>query len=484
MESKQEQLVKFKLNDISIKWQLMAICVCLITVPVIILGMLSYRNAESETFQQIEERLQQQAMQISLHSHEVINQIRANVEQNQQQARRIVSAQAESVYRFVDRWKGSLEDLKDVIASTGVGRTGYIWVVDYDGNYIVSKDRKRDGENIIDAKDSEGNAFIREAVEKARALSGNQVDYQIYPWKNIGERAARDKIAALVHIPQNQWVMGISVYFDELIDAQFEERKLNALKDELARIVVGKTGYIFILNEAGDYVLSHQRKRDGDNIWNAKDADGQLFIQEIIRNTSASGQGKTVVTYYPWKNTGETRPRMKLAASTYLPEVKWVIAPSAYQEDFLDGLKKIKTITVTITIVSILVGALVAYLFTMTMAKAFRKLAGNMDRISTGDLMIPVEEAQGKNELGRMSAAMEKMITNLKDTVKVAQEISRGDLDVEVKILSEKDVLGQSLSAMIANLKDAVKVAEQIAGGDLTADVNILSEKDTLGKSL
>ncbi len=474
-----------KMKNISIRWQLMAICVVLVAVPVITLGFLSYGSARTETFTQIEERLQQQAAQIGMLINEVYREIQANKKGHYKQAKQIVNAQAESVYNFINEWTGSKEALKDVIASIRVGETGYIFVLDYAGNYIASKNRQRDGENIWNAKDSEGDNFIQEAIGKAKELVGNQVAHQIYPWKNIGENVSRDKIAALLHIQKYGWVVGVSVYFDELIDTKFEERTIDELKNELAEIVVGKTGYVFILNDKGDYALSFKRKRDGENILNAKDANGDLFIKSIIEKGITLKEGETATTYYPWQNEGESKARTKLASDGYLPQLNWIVAPSAYQEDFLDGLKKIGNLTVIIAILSIVIGAVIAYLFTHALVKTFQRLVKNIHQVSEGDLTASLEENPGKNEIGRMNAAMGKMISNLKDTVQVAEQIATGDLNAKVNILSEKDTLGNSLALMVERLREVVKnvktAASNVASGsqELSASSEQMSQGAT-----
>jgi len=46
---------------------------------------------------------------------------------------------------------------------------------------------------------------------------------------------------------------------------------------------VGKTGYVYVLDSKGNYVISQDGKRDGECLWEAKDNDGTLFIQDIVR---------------------------------------------------------------------------------------------------------------------------------------------------------------------------------------------------------
>jgi hypothetical protein len=38
------------------------------------------------------------------------------------------------------------------------------------------------------------------------------------------------------------------------------------LYDQIAKIQVGKTGYVFVLDKSGDYIVSKSRQRDGEDI--------------------------------------------------------------------------------------------------------------------------------------------------------------------------------------------------------------------------
>ncbi len=64
--------------------------------------------------------------------------------------------------------------------------------------------------------------------------------------------------------------------------------------------------------------------------------------------------------------------------------------------------------------------------------------------------------------------------------------ISEGDFPEEIReeYSGDFNTLRNSINRLISNLRETVGVAEKIAAGDLSAEVNILSEKDMLGKSL
>lgn len=112
-----------------------------------------------------------------------------------------------------------------------------------------------------------------------------------------------------------------------------------------------------------------------------------------------------------------------------------------------------------------------------------RLVVAGLKELAKGDINVTTEIHQ-KDEIGELADSMRAMTTNLKEAVGVAERISKGDLDVNVNVLSEKDVLGNALTIMVANLKKTAAVAEMVAVGDLEANVEIMSEKDVLGKAL
>ena len=107
-----------------------------------------------------------------------------------------------------------------------------------------------------------------------------------------------------------------------------------ALRQAIMDIKVGDTGYVYVLDTKGNYVISAGGKRDGENIWGAKDADGTLFIQEICTKAAKLQPGEIGEQFYPWQNKGESTSRMKVARLVYYEPWDWVIGASSYLDDF------------------------------------------------------------------------------------------------------------------------------------------------------
>ncbi len=114
----------------------------------------------------------------------------------------------------------SVAALRQSIMDITVGKTGYVYVLDSQGHYVVSEKGKRDGENINEAKDANGDLFIQEICRKAVALKEGEIAEQRYPWKNAGDAVAREKVARIVYFEPWDWVIGVGSYTDEFYEAR------------------------------------------------------------------------------------------------------------------------------------------------------------------------------------------------------------------------------------------------------------------------
>ncbi|MSN24262.1 MAG: response regulator [Geobacter sp.] len=110
--------------------------------------------------------------------------------------------------------------LRKTIIETSVGKTGYVYVLSGSGqkrgHYVFSQKGGRDGEDVWEVKDSSGQKVIQEIVSKAVTLSSGELATVRYLWQNPGESRPRWKIARLAYYEPWDWVIGTSVYEDEL----------------------------------------------------------------------------------------------------------------------------------------------------------------------------------------------------------------------------------------------------------------------------
>ncbi len=114
----------------------------------------------------------------------------------------------------------SVASLRKSIMSVNIGKTGYAYVLDSKGHYVISKGGQRDGEDISETKDADGNLFIREICQKAVALKEGEVAEQRYAWKNDEDTVVREKIARIVYFEPWDWIIGVGSYVEEFYEAR------------------------------------------------------------------------------------------------------------------------------------------------------------------------------------------------------------------------------------------------------------------------
>ena len=110
--------------------------------------------------------------------------------------------------------------LRQAIMDVRIGKTGYVYVLDSKGNYVISKDGKQDGKNIKDATDADGRYFVREIVAKAVASKNGEIFEARYPWKDSDGEEARTKVVRLGYFAPWDWIIGVGTYEDEFFEAR------------------------------------------------------------------------------------------------------------------------------------------------------------------------------------------------------------------------------------------------------------------------
>ncbi|MDM8536047.1 response regulator [Desulfobacterales bacterium HSG17] len=109
--------------------------------------------------------------------------------------------------------------------------------------------------------------------------------------------------------------------------------------------------------------------------------------------------------------------------------------------------------------------------------------AGYIDRISKGDIPEQMTEDY-KGDFNEIKDNLNMLISNISETVDVAEKISRGDFSVEIETRSDKDRLSAALLQMIGTLNEITAVTEAVASGDYSRTPEIKGEKDLLGKAV
>jgi len=116
----------------------------------------------------------------------------------------------------------SAHSFKGEIKGIRVGDTGYVYIMDSEGNLKVHP--AREGGNIIDSQDSSGFEYIRSMIKEALALPEGRIGTIRYPWVNpeLGEKKPRVKMLKYIYFKPWDWVIAAGTYEEEIFSSLHE----------------------------------------------------------------------------------------------------------------------------------------------------------------------------------------------------------------------------------------------------------------------
>ncbi|HZZ41418.1 MAG TPA: methyl-accepting chemotaxis protein [Tepidisphaeraceae bacterium] len=147
-------------------------------------------------------------------------------------------------------------------------------------------------------------------------------------------------------------------------------------------------------------------------------------------------------------------------------------------EDAHESAEKTKLIIIGGACTGLLTIFLASYLITRNISTPLRDITATARRLSEGDLDVTVITSNRTDEVGSLTRAFGLMTESLRGMAEVAGKIAGGDLRVNVKPQSGKDVLGNAFALMIENLR---RLTSQITegAGILAASASQISASTT-----
>jgi len=199
------------------------------------------------------------------------------------------------------------------------------------------------------------------------------------------------------------------------------------LRNAILNTKVGKTGYVYVINGTGEkrgyYIISQHGIRDGENIWESKDTDGNYIIKTIVNKALKLKQGELETVRYRWQNPGEPHPRWKIARLTYFSPWDWVIGTSVYEDELQNyyvilenGRNKMITIMGLAGLFIILLVGLTSIGFAWTITRPLKQITKTAEIISTGNF-DQFADIHSTGEIGKLAQTFNFMTQQLKITL-------------------------------------------------------------------
>jgi methyl-accepting chemotaxis protein len=271
------------------------------------------------------------------------------------------------------------------------------------------------------------------------------------------------------------------------------QENVASLRQSIVGARVGETGRVLIMNgrgaQQGIAAIGIPGVPEGTDARLVKDADGTPVFRTIIDSALKSAPGTVTLHRFALADSSGHR-RDRIAGVTYFEPWDWVVVAQGPAGEFNGALSATRSTILTLILSLLVVGTLVAWA-TMTwfrraateITTPVRAVAAAAEEVARGDLEVQVP-VDGDEELARLGQSVRRIILTERELADAAQALARGDLSGTVASRGPKDRLAQSIAAIQRAEQEAVDAAARIAAGDLSREVTLRSAEDRLSGSM
>lgn len=197
------------------------------------------------------------------------------------------------------------------------------------------------------------------------------------------------------------------------------QEKTDVLRKGIKNTVLGKSGFLYVLDRKGNYIIAKKGQKAGKNIWEDRDMDGSKYIQEIIGKGLDLESNEVAFQKYKIIESENAEPQTKVSAVAFFKPWDWIIVSDAYENDFkatkfkmqksIGDMVKWGGIIGFVFMILILLAAL---LVSDKITNPITRLTEAANEISQGNLEREIN-ITSKDETGQLAEAFERMQSSL-----------------------------------------------------------------------
>lgn len=434
------------LNRLKLRWKLLALVLPLVIVPIVVIGLVVGYIANRQAYLGVTKASKNDLEHISIFTKDLLNAHYQQFEVYKQERLKNLNSElatltnlsynlVESEYKQFSNGRlnqaTAKSEARTALKKVNVGETGYIFAMTSKGSLEVHI--AREGDNVYNEQDENGRYFIRDMCRAALKSKPNEVLFITYPWRNavLGDRTPRKKVVAYRYFREWDWIVATGGYLEEVYgNSDFEKKSYAVLKENLLSKKVGVTGYIFCMDSKGK--LTVHPELEGKNIFDVKDTNGNMFIREMCEKKSGWIR-------YPWKNTGASKPRMKIVRYEYFEPWDWIVAVGSYEDEFYQQAQNIKkSILISMLILVLTVGNVAIILVFRTATVISDPITHMIDvirRVKKGNLDEKMH-VEGVDELSEMAGAFNRMTDMIRRNSEIEAKLAQQGKMASLGILS------------------------------------------------
>ncbi len=234
---------------------------------------------------------------------------------------------------------------------------------------------------------------------------------------------------------------------------------VTSLGEQLAKLNLGKSGESYIVNRDGLVItpLKHEEElKAAGEIKEIAQLEYKVDTyagQQVIAGNNGAGQyknymGEDVVGAYVW-----------------IPTLKWGLIAEENENEAFAEVTRMVTVNSIVGVVVALLLVLIIFFVSQAIVNPIKQMVNVADELAEGNIQQQVQMNKlRKDEVAVLAQSFQKMISYQANMAEAAGEIADGNLDLQVEVLSDRDVMGNAFKTMIVRLRDAIqRVSENAA---------------------
>ncbi|MCL1835738.1 MAG: methyl-accepting chemotaxis protein [Oscillospiraceae bacterium] len=291
---------------------------------------------------------------------------------------------------------------------------------------------------VISRAEYEFDANIKTATDTL--LSALKVNHQRYLDGYLSEEAALDNAKAIVR------------------DTRYSSSK--DMKDD---------GYFWADMADGLCVVHYNTANEGAMRWNSKDLEGNLFIQEFIKQGDAGGGYSE---FYFGKPGDESGSYKKRGYTEKFAPYGWYISTGNYYDDMDLTVNRIESEKLRSLLILLGTSLVIAVAGVFFMLKSLKRIvvpiqtvSKQISRLSVGDTIEDFASGPERHdEIGHLQRSIRELSQATGAQAGVMQMIADGDYSVTVDVRSDRDVMSRAINNMLDSTNSTLSQINSAAG--------------------
>lgn len=343
------------------------------------------------------------------------------------------------------------------------GKDDYVFISDFDSVLICHPDDNLQGKDYSGIRDVYGNLIVPVLVATARTM---EEGFTSYWWNRLGKTEPSEKMTYSRLFPPWAWVLATGVYIDD-IEEEVNRRKkslIEQLRTMMNRIVIGKTGYMYIFDSNMNMIIHPNPKLEGINFEHIKNP---LTGKSLARELAKIAHQENNELVYVWDRPTDPGNYVydKISWVAYFKGFDWYIGSSVYTDELSDDSRLLAKRMLLSSIIAFIASLILGGFFLKRLVRPIEHLSKVALQVQKGDLEVR-SGIRRQDEIGILACEFDSMVKELKENVE------KLDLKVQEKT-RELNENYDKLEAANRQIIDSIQYAETIQNGILPKKENM-----------